>query len=87
MQKASFERRQKEDDKKSEWKVEEIARVAGGICGRVPWFWRRSRKSLAASPLASRGGSAAKKVPLAQQSCQLGRLERRAPQSDTCLKA
>lgn len=38
MQRASFERRQKEDDKKSEWKGEEIARVAGGICGRVPWF-------------------------------------------------
>ena len=38
MQRTSFERRQKEDDKKSEWKVEEIARVACGICGRVPWF-------------------------------------------------
>ena len=38
MQRASFERRQKEDDKKSEWKGEEITRVAGGICGRVPWF-------------------------------------------------
>lgn len=38
MQKASFERQQKQDDKNSEWKVEEIARVAGGICERVPWF-------------------------------------------------
>ena len=38
MQKASFERRQKQDDKNSEWKVEEIARVAGGICERVPWL-------------------------------------------------
>ena len=38
MQRASFLRRQKDDDKKSECKVEEIARVAGGICGRVPWF-------------------------------------------------
>ena len=38
MQKTSFERRQKEDDKKSEWKVEDIAHVAGGICVRVPWF-------------------------------------------------
>ena len=33
MQKASFERRQKE-----RMKVEETARVAGGICGRVPWI-------------------------------------------------
>lgn len=38
MQKAIFGRRQKEDEKKSEWKVEETARVAGEICGRMPWF-------------------------------------------------
>ena len=62
--------------------VKRIARVAGGISVGV-LFWRRSREkcghksiwfSLASSPLASGGGSAAKKVLLAQEFPQLGRL-------------
>lgn len=52
MQKASFERRQKQDDKNSEWKVEEIARVAGGICERVPWFLAALAKIPSPSPQA-----------------------------------
>ena len=45
-------------------------------CGRPDFPSRlcRSRKSLAASSLASRGGSATKKVPQAPESCQLRRV-------------
>ena len=48
---------------------------------RVPWFFgggaaRRFGFSLAALPLVSRGGSAAKKVPRAQESRQLRKLVR-----------
>ena len=45
------------------------------------------QKSLVALPLASRGGSAAKKVPHAQQSCQLYRQPRsKWKEPCSCLK-
>ena len=45
-------------------------------CGRLdfPSWLCRSRKSLAASLFASRGGSATEKVPQAPESCELHRL-------------
>ena len=61
------------DGSKQGVKSAQHSKLVRNVAGRI--FPRgKSRKSLAASTLASHGGSATKKVPQAPESCQLHRL-------------